>query len=55
MKILVQLGSLLKKKNNYHETTKAKENLKNKNKDKVKKAKTKKKIRTLWVRRKKKI
>jgi ribonuclease E len=49
------IGESIKKKNNYHETTKAKENLKNKNKDKVKKAKTKKKIRTLWVRRKKKI
>ncbi len=48
-----------KKRNNYTETKKIKENLKDKTKDKdknkVKKVKTKKKIRTLWVRRKKKI
>jgi len=48
-----------KKRNNYTETKKIKENLKDKAKDKdknkVKKIKTKKKIRTLWVRRKKKI
>ena len=44
-----------KKKNNYVKSKKVKENLKDKDKDKVKKIKTKKKIRTLWVRRKKKV
>ena len=52
-----------KKKNNYTETKKVKEILKNKDKDKdkdklkdkAKKVKTKNKIRTLWTRRRKKI
>ena len=44
---------LIKKKNNNPLAKKTKENFKNK--DKVKKTKTKKKIRTLWVRRRKKI
>ena len=51
------INELSKKKSNYVIAKKVKENLKNKDKDKdkVKKAKNKKTIRTLWVRRKKKV
>ena len=46
-----------RKKSNYVIAKKVKENLKNKDKDKdkVKKAKNKKTIKTLWVRRRKKV
>ena len=44
----------INKKNNFKQSeSKTKTTLKSKDKDKVKKIKTKKKIRTLWVRRKK--
>jgi len=49
---IYSIEGLNKKKNNHSVVKKTKENLKNE--DKVKKTKTKKKIRTLWVRRKKK-
>ena len=49
---IYSIEGLNKKKDNRPEVKKTKENFKNK--DKVKKTKTKKKIRTLWVRRKKK-
>jgi len=58
IKTLENINSIIeltKKKNNYIVAKKAKENLKNKDKSKLKKAKAKKTIRTLWVRRKKKI
>ena len=49
---IYSIEGLNKKKNNHSVVKKTKENFKNE--DKVKKTKTKKKIRTLWVRRKKK-
>ena len=49
------INELNKKKSNYVIAKKVEENFKNKNKDKVKKTKNKKTIRTLWVRRRKKV